>query len=64
MTVRRGVYADGDHGRKLLTFPDGEQLLAVAGAAALVGAGAVVSHQSAAYRIRSRSSGAEIQPYT
>jgi Protein of unknown function (DUF559)/Transcriptional regulator, AbiEi antitoxin len=49
LTVRRGVYADGDHARKLLTFPDGEQLLAVAGAAALVGADAVVSHQSAAY---------------
>ncbi len=49
MTVRRGIYADGDRGRKLLTFPDGAQLLAVAGAAALVGAGAVLSHQSAAY---------------
>ncbi len=49
MTVRRGIYADGPHARKLLTFPDGEQLLAVAGAVALCGADAVVSHQSAAY---------------
>jgi hypothetical protein len=49
MTVRRGVYADGNHGRKLLTFGDGKQLLGVAAAAALAGPGAVVSHQSAAY---------------
>jgi very-short-patch-repair endonuclease len=49
MAVRHGVYADGDHARKLLTFPDGEQLLAVAGASAMLGADAVVSHQSAAY---------------
>jgi hypothetical protein len=49
MAIRRGVYADGARGRKLLTFRDGEQLLAAAGASALAGLGAVVSHQSAAY---------------
>jgi very-short-patch-repair endonuclease len=49
LSVRRGVYADGARGRKLLTFTDGDQLLAVAGASAVAGPGAVVSHQSAAY---------------
>jgi len=49
MALRRGVYATGSRGRKLQTFADGEQLLAVAGASALAGLGAVVSHQSAAY---------------
>ncbi|HXZ66934.1 MAG TPA: DUF559 domain-containing protein [Streptosporangiaceae bacterium] len=49
MAVRRGVYADASRGRKLLTFTDGEQLLAVGAAAALAGPRAVVSHQSAAY---------------
>jgi predicted transcriptional regulator of viral defense system len=49
MAIRRGVYADGDHARKLLTFRDGEQLLAVGAAAARHGDRAVVSHQSAAY---------------
>ena len=49
MSVRRGVYADGSHGRKLLTFPDGERLLAVGAAAAIAGSEGVVSHQSAAY---------------
>jgi len=49
MALRRGVYANGARGRKLLTFADGEQLLAIAGASALAVRGAVVSHQSAAY---------------
>jgi len=49
MALRRGVYADGARARKLLTFSDGEQLLAVASASALAGPSAVVSHQSAAY---------------
>ncbi len=49
MAIRRGVYANGARGRKLLTLRDGEQLLAVAGASALAGPGAAVSHQSTAY---------------
>jgi hypothetical protein len=49
LAIRRGVYAIGARGRKLLTFADGEQLLTVAGAFALGGLGAVASHQSAAY---------------
>jgi len=50
MAVRRGVYADGVHGRKLLTLAGGSELLAIGAAAALaVGTGAAVSHQSAAH---------------
>jgi len=48
LAIRRGVYARGADGRKLLTFADGEHLLAIAGASALAHARAVVSHQSAA----------------
>jgi len=50
-TVRRGVYADGAHARKLLSLKGGDELLAIGAAAALTGAGrsAAVSHQSAAY---------------
>lgn len=50
VALRRGIYADGAHARKLLTLKGGEQLLAIGAAAALAGAsGAAVSHQSAAY---------------
>ncbi len=45
----RGVYADGPKARDMLKFPDGRQLLGLAGAAAAVGPAAIVSHQSAAY---------------
>jgi hypothetical protein len=47
--VGRGVYADGAKARDMLKFPDGRQLLTLAGAVAAVGPSAVVSHQSAAY---------------
>jgi very-short-patch-repair endonuclease len=49
--VRRGVYAVGQHGRKLRSLKGGEMLLAIGAAAALASADgrAVVSHQSAAY---------------
>jgi Protein of unknown function (DUF559) len=48
--VRRGIYAEGAHARKLLSLKGGDELLAIGAAAALTGAGAdaVVSHQSAA----------------
>ena len=51
MTVRRGVYADGVRGRTLLNLAGGPQMLALGAASALgdMRAGAVVSHQSAAY---------------
>lgn len=51
MVVRRGIYADGAHGRKLLSLKGGDELLAITAATALTGtgAGAVVSHQSAAH---------------
>lgn len=51
LVVRRGIYAEGPHARKLLSLSGGEELLAIGAAAALagVGTGAVVSHQSAAY---------------
>ena len=47
--VARGVYADGAKARDRLRFPDGSQLLTLAGAVAAGGSSAVVSHQSAAY---------------
>ncbi len=51
LVLRRGIYADGIHARKLLSLKGGGELLAIGAAAALTGAGlgAVVSHQSAAY---------------
>jgi Protein of unknown function (DUF559) len=51
LVVRRGIYAEGAHARKLLSLKGGEELLAISAATALTGtgAGAVVSHQSAAY---------------
>jgi hypothetical protein len=51
LVVRRGIYAEGVHARKLLSLEGGDELLAISAAAALTGAGAgaVVSHQSAAY---------------
>ncbi len=51
LVVRRGIYAAGAHARTLLTLKGGEELLAIGAATALTGsgAGAVVSHQSAAY---------------
>jgi len=51
MAVRRGVYANGTHGRKLLTLAGGEKLLAIGAGSALAGAGAnaTVSHQTAAH---------------
>ena len=49
IAIGRGVYADGDKARKLLSLSGGDQLLAVAAAVAVVGRGAVLSHQSAAY---------------
>ncbi len=50
LAVRRGVYAEGAHARKLLSLKGGAELLAIGAASALAGAGAdaVVSHQSAA----------------
>lgn len=49
--VRRGIYAEGAHARKLLSLKGGDELLAISAATALTrtGAGAVVSHQSAAH---------------
>jgi hypothetical protein len=49
--VRRGVYAEGAHARKLLSLKGGDELLAISAATALTGTGtgAVVSHQSAAH---------------
>ena len=47
--VRRGVYADGARAREILAIADGSQLLRLAAAVAVRGAGAVVSHESAAY---------------
>jgi hypothetical protein len=51
LVVRRGIYAAGAHARKLLSLKGGDELLAISAATALTGtgAGAVVSHQSAAY---------------
>jgi Transcriptional regulator, AbiEi antitoxin/Protein of unknown function (DUF559) len=47
--VARGVYADGTKARDMLERRDGRQLLELAGAAAVVGTRAIVSHESAAY---------------
>ncbi|HEY7324553.1 MAG TPA: DUF559 domain-containing protein [Streptosporangiaceae bacterium] len=51
MAVRRGVYANGTRGRKLLSLAGGDRLLTIGAASALAGAGAgaAVSHQSAAH---------------
>jgi predicted transcriptional regulator of viral defense system len=50
LALRRGIYAEGAHARKLLSLKGGDQLLAIGAAAALTGAmTAAVSHQSAAY---------------
>jgi hypothetical protein len=51
LVVRRGIYAEGAHARKLLSLKGGDELLAISAAMALTGtgAGAVVSHQSAAH---------------
>ena len=49
IAVRRGIYAPGARGRTLLSLAGGEKLLAIGAAAALAGAEAVVSHQSAAH---------------
>jgi Protein of unknown function (DUF559) len=51
LVVRRGIYAPGARARKLLSLKGGDELLAIGAATALAGAGAgaVVSHQSAAY---------------
>ncbi len=51
LVVRRGIYAEGAHARKLLSLKGGDKLLAISAAMALAGTGlgAVVSHQSAAH---------------
>ena len=49
VAVGRGAYAPGERARKLLSLAGGDQLLAITAAIAVVGPGAVVSHQSAAY---------------
>jgi Protein of unknown function (DUF559) len=49
LVVRRGIYADGAHARKLLSLKGGGELLSIGAAVALTGGtDAVVSHQSAA----------------
>jgi hypothetical protein len=47
--VGRGAYANGPRAREILAIADGRQLLQLAGAVAVIGPSAVVSHESAAY---------------
>src|SRR5215469_838594 len=47
--IGRGVYANGARAREILKFKDGQQLLGLAAALAVVGPSSLASHQSAAY---------------
>jgi hypothetical protein len=49
VAIRHGAYANGTRARELLGMKGGQELLAIAAAAAVVGPEAVVSHESAAF---------------